>query len=117
PLKGTDDPMAARLGTFTALLAREGLTYPLTILEGTAGYGKVAAGKLQDEILRQRSGEFQIVKSCFKIWPCFVYGQTPIAAALEIYRKKPAPEEIQTISVAVSDTAYKHQVGDVGGSA
>src|SRR2546422_4768808 len=82
PSKGTADPMSARLGTFAALLARQGLTYPLTILEGTAGYGKVAAGKLRDEILRERSGDFQIMKSCFKIWPCFVYGQTPIAVAL-----------------------------------
>ena len=114
PSKGTADPMSARLGTFAALLAREGLTYPLTILEGTAGYGKVAAGKLKDEILRQRSGEFQIVKSCFKIWPCFVYGQTPIATALEIYRKKPAPEEIQSITVSVSETAYKNQLDYVG---
>src|SRR4029077_15487850 len=108
PSKGTADPMSARLGTFSALLAQAGLTYPLTILEGTAGYGKVAAGKLKDEILRQRTGEVQIVKSFFKIWPCFVYGQTPIATALEIYRKKPAPEEIQSITVSVSETAYQN---------
>ena len=114
PSKGTADPMSARLGTFAALLAREGLTYPLTIFEGTAGYGKVAAGKLKDEILRQRSGDFQIVKGCFKIWPCFVYGQTPIATALEIYRKKPAPEEIQSITVNVSETAYENQLDYVG---
>ena len=101
--------MSARLGTFAALLARAGLTYPLTILEGTAGYGKVAAGKLRDEILRQRSGDFQIMKSCFKIWPCFVYGQTPIAVALEIYRKKPNPEEIRSITVGLSETAYQNQ--------
>ena len=109
PSKGTADPMSARLGTFAALLGRAGLTYPLTILEGTAGYGKVAAGKLRDEILRQRSGDFQIMKSCFKIWPCFVYGQTPIAVALEIYRKKPNPEEIQSITVGLSETAYQNQ--------
>jgi len=102
------------LGTFAALLARAGLTYPLTILEGTAGYGKVAAGKLQDEILRQRTGEFQILKSCFKIWPCFVFGQTPISAALEIYRQKPVPEEIQSITVGLSETAFRNQQDYVG---
>ena len=114
PSKGTADPMSARLGTFAALLAKEGLTYPLTIFEGTAGYGKIASGKLQEEILRQRSGDFQIMKGCFKIWPCFVYGQTPIATALEVYKKKPAPEEIQSITVGVSDTAYKNQLDYVG---
>ena len=114
PSKGTADPMSARLGTFAALLAQEGLTYPLTILEGTAGYGKVVTGKLQDEILRQRSGDFQIFKSCFKIWPCFVYGQSPIAAALEIYRQKPVPEEIQSITAGISADAFKNQQDYVG---
>jgi 2-methylcitrate dehydratase len=114
PSKGTADPMSARLGTFSALLAKEGLTYPLTIFEGTAGYGKVAAGKLQDEILRHRTGDFEIVKGCFKIWPCFVYGQTPIAAALEIYKKKPAPDDIQSITANVSATAYENQLDYVG---
>jgi 2-methylcitrate dehydratase len=114
PSKGTADPMSARLGTFAALLARAGLTYPLTILEGTAGYGKVVAGKLRDEILRQRSGDFQIVKSCFKIWPCFVYGQSPIAAALEIHSRKPVLEEIQSITVGLSEAAYRNQQ-DYGG--
>jgi len=114
PSKGTADPMSARLGTFSALLAKEGLTYPLTIFEGTAGYGKIASGKLQEEILRRRSGDFQIMKGCFKIWPCFVYGQTPIATALEIYKKKPALDDIQSITVGVSDTAYKNQLDYVG---
>ena len=49
------------------------------------------------------------MKSCFKIWPCFVYGQTPIAVALQIYRKKPNPEEIQSIRVGLSETAYQNQ--------
>ncbi len=109
PSKGTADPMSAKLGTFAALLARQGLTYPLTILEGTAGYGKAVSGMLQDKILRERSGDFEILKSCIKLWPCFVYGQAPIAAALEIYRKKVAPEEIQSITVGLSDVAYKNQ--------
>lgn len=109
PSKGTADPMSARLGTFAALLARGGLTYPLTILEGTAGYGKVVAGRLQEKVLRERSGDFQIVKSCFKMWPCFVYGQSPIAAALEIYRKKVVPGEIQSITIGLSDLAYRNQ--------
>ncbi len=114
PSKGTADPMSARLGTFAALLAQAGLTYPLTIFEGTAGYGKVAAGKHQDDIFRQRTGDLQILKNCFKIWPCFVYAQSPIAAALEIYRRKPDPAEIQSITVGLSEAGYKNQQDYVG---
>jgi 2-methylcitrate dehydratase len=109
PSKGTADPMSARLGIFAALLAQEGLTYPLTILEGTAGYEKVVSGKLQQDVLRQRTGALQIMKNCFKIWPCFVYAQAPIAAALEIYKKKPVPEQIETIVVGLSQAAYENQ--------
>jgi 2-methylcitrate dehydratase len=107
--KGTADPMSARMGTFAALLARAGLTYPLTILEGTAGYGKQISGKLDENILRERSGDFQILKSCVKLWPCFVYGQAPIAGALEIYGKKIVPEEIQSVTVGLSNVAFKNQ--------
>jgi 2-methylcitrate dehydratase len=112
--KGTADPMSARLGTFAALLARAGLTYPLTILEGTAGYGKVVAGKLQENVLRERSGDFQILKSCIKLWPCFVYAQAPIAAALEIHNRKVAPEDIQNVTVGLSDVAYRNQQDFLG---
>jgi 2-methylcitrate dehydratase len=114
PAKGTADPMSARTGTFAALLAREGLTYPLTVLEGTAGYGKVVSGVLRENILRERSGDFQILKSCFKMWPCFVYAQAPIAAALEIRQRKNAPEEIDSITVDLTDTAYENQQSFLG---
>ena len=114
PSKGTADPMSARLGTFAALLAQAGLTYPLTVLEGTAGYGKVVSGKLQQDILRQRTGQFQIMKDCFKIWPCFVYAQSPIAAALEIYKKKPAIDQIESINVGLSESGYQNQQDYLG---
>ena len=114
PSKGTADPMSARLGTFAALLAQAGLTYPLSIFEGTAGYGKVATGKLDENILRRRTGDLQILKNCFKIWPCFVYAQSPIAAALEIYSRKPDPEKIQSITVGLSEAGYKNQQDFVG---
>jgi 2-methylcitrate dehydratase len=107
--KGAAEPMGARNGTFAALLARSGLTGPLTILEGKYGYGKVVAGALEEKILRERSGEFQILKSCIKVWPCVVTAQAPIAAALEIRRQKVNPEEIETITVTLSEFGFKQQ--------
>lgn len=107
--KGAAEPMGARNGTFAALLARAGLTGPLTILEGKHGYGKVVAGILEEEILRERSDDFQILKSCIKVWPCVVTAQAPIAAALEIRRRKVVSEEIENITVALSDFGYRQQ--------
>jgi 2-methylcitrate dehydratase len=109
PAKGSAEPMAARNGVFAALLARAGLAYPLTIFEGANGFAKMVSGSLDEAILRQRSGDFQILKSCIKLWPCVGTAQAPIAAALEIYKRQPGSEEIATITVALSDFAYKQQ--------
>jgi hypothetical protein len=54
PAKGSAEPMAARNGTFAALLARAGLSYPLTILEGANGYGKMVTGSLDETVPSRR---------------------------------------------------------------
>jgi 2-methylcitrate dehydratase len=109
PAKGSAEPMAARNGVFAALLARAGLAYPLTIFEGEYGFAKVVSGPLDEAILRKRSGDFQILKSCIKLWPCVGTAQAPIAAALQIQQRQPRAEEIARITVGLSDFAYKQQ--------
>jgi 2-methylcitrate dehydratase len=109
PAKGSAEPLAARNGVFAALLARAGLAYPLTILEGKYGFAKVVSGKLDEAVLRQRTGEFQILKSCIKLWPSVGTAQAPIAAALAVRKQLARPEDISTITVVLSDFAYKQQ--------
>jgi 2-methylcitrate dehydratase len=109
PAKGSAEPMAARNGVFAALLARAGLTYPLTIFEGEYGFAKMVSGSFDDAILRKRSGDFQILKSCIKLWPCVGTAQAPIAAALDVHKRQPRSEEISTVTVALSDFAYRQQ--------
>jgi 2-methylcitrate dehydratase len=110
PAKGSAEPMAARNGVFAALLAREGLNYPLTMLDGQYGYGKMVAGTLDESVLRNRTGEFQIIKSCIKLWPCVGTAQAPIAAALEIYKQQPHADEIERVTVGLSEFAYRQQI-------
>jgi 2-methylcitrate dehydratase len=110
PAKGAAEPMAARNGVFAALLARAGLTYPLTIFEGEYGFAKMVSASFDDTILRQRSGDFQILKSCIKLWPCVGTAQAPIAAALEIQKRQPRAEEISAITVGLSDFGYRQQI-------
>jgi 2-methylcitrate dehydratase len=107
--KGAAEPMAARNGVFAALLARAGLTYPLTIFEGEYGFAKMVSGSFDEAILRKRSGDFQILKSCVKLWPCVGTAQAPIAAALDIQKRQPRSEEISSITIALSDFAYRQQ--------
>jgi len=110
PAKGSAEPLAARNGVFAALLAREGLTYPLTMLDGQYGFAKMVPGSLDEAVLRKRSGEFQILKSCVKLWPCVGTAQAPIAAALEIYKQQPRADEIERVTVSLSEFAYRQQI-------
>jgi 2-methylcitrate dehydratase len=110
PAKGSAEPMALRNGVFAALLARAGLAYPLTIFEGRSGFAKIVTGKLDEAILRERTGDFQILKSCIKLWPCVGTAQAPIAAALEIRKKQLRPDEISAVTVALSDFGYRQQL-------
>ena len=110
PAKGSAEPMAARNGVFAALLAREGLTYPLTMLDGQYGYGNMVSGALDESVLRNRTGEFQILKSCIKLWPCVGTAQAPIAAALEIHRQQLGADEIERVTVGLSEFAYRQQI-------
>jgi 2-methylcitrate dehydratase len=101
--------MAARNGTFAALLAQAGMTGPPKILEGKFGYGNMVAGFLEEAVLRHRSGDFEILKSCVKLWPCLVTAQAPIDAALAIRHQGVVPGEIESIAVALSGFAYQQQ--------
>jgi 2-methylcitrate dehydratase len=109
PAKGSAEPLAIRNGVFAALLARGGLIYPLTVFEGKNGLAHAVSGSFDDVILRQRSGDFQILKSCIKLWPCAGTIQAPIAAALEVRKRLVGDEEISAVTVALSDFAYRQQ--------
>ena len=109
PAKGAAEPMAARNGTFAALLARAGLSYPLSILEGANGYGKMVTGSLDEAVLRRPPPSFEILKSSIKLWPCVGTAQAPIAAAIEARRQMQPGEEISAVTLALSEFAYNQQ--------
>ena len=109
--KGAAEPMAAKGGTFAAILAKTGLTGPLSILEGTSGYGTVVAGRLDGDLLRHPPTDFQILQSCVKMWPCVFVAQAPIAAALKACKgRQYVAREIDKIVVHLSEFAYQQQI-------
>ena len=112
--KGTAEALAARNGTFAALLARGGLAYPMTIVDGESGYGKIVNFGLKDAILRTRSGDHQILKSCNKMWPSIGTSQAPIAAALQLRAARVAAGDVQHITLHLSDFGYTQQQGFLG---
>jgi 2-methylcitrate dehydratase len=112
--KGTAEALAARNGTFAALLAQAGLQYPLTVIDGESGYGKVVNGGLKEALLRSRSGDHQILKSCNKMWPSIGTSQAPIAAALQIRSGGVRADDIRQVTLHLSDFGHKQQQGFLG---
>ena len=94
--KGAAEAMAAKSGTFAALLARAGMTGPLAIFEGSGGYREAVTGVLDEDVMRKRPEEFLLLTSCVKLWPCVFVAQAPIAAALKLRgRKNFSPDKIK----------------------
>ena len=112
--KGTAEALAARNGTFSALLARGGLQYPPTIMDGESGYGKVVNRGLKEDVLRRRSAEYEIMKSCTKMWPSIGTSQAPIAAALQLRERGIKAADIKAITLHLSDFGFQQQRGFLG---
>jgi 2-methylcitrate dehydratase len=107
--KAAAEAMSAKMGTFAALLARAGVTGPLSAIDGEFGFGKVVVDHFQPECLRRRDGDFTILGSCIKIWPCLFVAQAPIAAATELYQQGVKADDIEAIDIYLSEFGYKQQ--------
>ena len=107
--KAGAEPMGIKNGIYAALLARSGMTGPLTVLEGNHGFGKAVSGDINPRIFRDPPKTFQILTSCIKPWPCLFVAQAPIAAALEVRTKGVDPEKIRKITLSLSDFGFKQQ--------
>ena len=111
--KGSAEAIASKNGTFAALLARAGMSYPDTLIDGESGYAKVIVGEVDEKILRSQATDFHILKSCYKMWPSIGTSQAPIAAALSLRKDIPA-DDIDTITVGLSDFAHDQQKDFLG---
>jgi 2-methylcitrate dehydratase len=101
--------MSAKMGTFAALLARAGVTGPLSAIDGEFGFAKVVVDTFQPQCLRRRDGDFKILGSCIKVWPCLFVAQAPIAAATELYEQGVKANDIEAIDIYLSEFGYKQQ--------
>jgi len=107
--KAGAEAMSAKMGTFAALLARAGVTGPLSVIDGEYGFGKVVVGAFEPEYLRRRDADFSILRSCIKVWPCLFVAQAPIAAAIQLYERGIKAAEVEKIDVYLSEFGYTQQ--------
>ncbi|MEW6716479.1 MAG: MmgE/PrpD family protein [Chloroflexota bacterium] len=85
-MKNTADPLAAQAGVIAALMAREGYTGPVEVLEGKEGLFEVLNNvEWRPEWLTKGLGEeFMITRCGYKAFPTEALTHQPISAALQV---------------------------------
>lgn len=85
-MKNTADPMAAQAGVCAALMAREGYTGPVEVIEGKEGLIEVLNHVRwnTNELLRGLGKEFLITRCSHKPFPTMKLTHEPITATLKV---------------------------------
>jgi 2-methylcitrate dehydratase len=100
-IKGTAEGWVAKAGVEAALLARHGVSGPLELMEGGAGWAKCIAGKVDFEALcAPLDGYFRLLQTSIKPYPAVATAVASIRAAIELHRAGlPAVGEIEKVVV------------------
>jgi 2-methylcitrate dehydratase len=77
--------MASRTGVFSAMLAKKGLTGPGSALEPGCGYFEAIGVPVQFEPYDASAGEFRLMRSHVKAFPCGFHGMGPATAASQLH--------------------------------
>ena len=104
--KALSAPIVASQAILYSLLARQGFTGCLTLLEGPYGFGKTVAGGVDVEPLVPKNGDFRIMKIGLKPYP--VEGMTPamVQAAIELRAEHNiVPAEVEAITIYAHEEA------------
>ena len=101
-MKNTADPLASQAGVIAALMAREGYSGPVEVLEGKEGLFEVLNNvEWHPEVLLDGLGEKFLITRCgYKAFPTEALTHQPISAALQIREEQHlAPDQIAEVLV------------------
>jgi 2-methylcitrate dehydratase len=110
--KGCAMADAARNAVFAALLAKEGMTGPEPIFEGSHGFFKGVSGTFQLDPFGGNGRPFRIMNTVIKRYPCGLFAQSAIDAALRLRSKINGPEEIAHIKIGTFALGKTVMAGD-----
>jgi 2-methylcitrate dehydratase len=86
-IKGTAEGWVAKAGVEAALLAHHGVTGPLALMEGKAGWAAIVAGAVDFEALcAPLDGHYRLTDTCIKPYPAVATAVAPVRAAIELHR-------------------------------
>jgi len=115
--KSLANALVAQSGALSAMLAAEGATGPISVLDHELGIRHMFTDDADLSILSAPfDGAKAILANHVKAYPCASTGQAAVAAALEVNNKiKGRSREIEKINIIMADYAYvRHQQTDPG---
>jgi 2-methylcitrate dehydratase len=97
----------ARNGIFAACLAAEGMTGPDQIFEGKLGFCQKVSGtfSLDASFFGSDQHSCKILASSLKVWPCVVFVQSAVDAALQLREELGGADGIEKVDVFTYDLA------------
>jgi 2-methylcitrate dehydratase len=101
-MKNTADPLASQAGVLAALIAREGYSGPVEVIEGKEGLIEVLNNVTwhPQELLKGLGEDFLITRCSYKAFPTEALTHQPISAALKIrHEHNLAPGDIAEVLV------------------
>jgi 2-methylcitrate dehydratase len=101
-MKNTADPLATQAGVLAALMAREGYSGPVEVIEGKEGFQHVIHNvELKPEILLDGLGDKFLITDCaYKAFPTEALTHQPISAVLNVMQKNNlAAEDLAQIHI------------------
>jgi len=103
--KGCSVANASKNAVFSALLAREGMTGPSSIFEGSSGFFKIISGPIQLKELGGKGRPFGIMDVMNKRYPCGMVAQTAVDAAIKLREKFSTVDDIAAVKISTTTSA------------
>ena len=99
----------ARNAIFATMLAKNGMTGPAPIFEGSMGFFKQVSGMFRFNMKKfgNRNNEFAINRNLIKYFPVETRALTTVFAALELRKKFESIDHIQSVIIEGNDATVK----------
>ncbi|MFH0768440.1 MAG: MmgE/PrpD family protein [Chloroflexota bacterium] len=110
--KGCAVANAARNAVFAAFLAKEGMTGPSPIFEGRSGFFQVVTGPFKLEEFGGPGRPFRIMDIMIKRYPCGMFAQTAIDAAIKLRSRVSSVDEIERVNIGTFRSGKGAMAGD-----
>jgi 2-methylcitrate dehydratase len=108
-IKATAEAWVAKAGVEAAMLAGQGMTGPLALIEGPNGWaGTVAGGVDIDALVEPPGDRYRMLETSIKPYPVVATAMAPVRAAISLHREGlPPADAIERIVVRLPSFALR----------